>query len=64
LHARDLTGYHNLIRLSSIGHTEGFYRKPRIDKEVLAEHAEGIVCLSACMSGELALYLRNGWYDR
>ncbi|MGH7546258.1 MAG: DNA polymerase III subunit alpha, partial [Gemmatimonadota bacterium] len=61
--ARDLTGYRNLIRLSSIGYTEGFYRRPRIDKETLAAHAEGLLCLSACMSSELAHLLLADRYD-
>ena len=61
--ARNRTGYRNLVRLSSIGYTEGFYRRPRIDKEVLARHAEGIICLAACLSGEVALYLRQGKYE-
>lgn len=61
--ARNRVGYKNLIRLSSIGFTEGFYRRPRIDKEVLAEHSEGIVCLAACLSGEVALWLRQGRYE-
>jgi DNA polymerase-3 subunit alpha len=61
--ARNQAGYRNLIRLSSIGYSEGFYRRPRIDKEVLARHADGIVCLAACLSGEIALALRAGRYD-
>ncbi|HEX5385103.1 MAG TPA: DNA polymerase III subunit alpha [Gemmatimonadales bacterium] len=61
--ARNRTGYRNLVRLTSIGFTEGFYRRPRIDKEVLAEHAEGIVCLAACLSGEVAHYLRQQKYE-
>jgi DNA polymerase-3 subunit alpha len=61
--ARNRTGYKNLVRLTSIGYTEGFYRRPRIDKEVLASHSEGIVCLAACLSGEVALYLRQGKYE-
>ena len=61
--ARNAVGYQNLIKLSSIGYTEGFYRRPRIDNEVLASHSEGIVCLAACLSGEVALYLRQGRYD-
>src|SRR5919108_1516936 len=61
--ARNQVGYRNLVRLTSIGFTEGFYRRPRIDKEVLAEHAEGLVCLAACLSGEVALYLRQGKYE-
>ena len=61
--ARNKVGYRNLIRLSSIGYTEGFYRRPRIDKEVLAQHAEGIICLAACLSGEVAYGLRQQRYD-
>ncbi len=61
--AKNRVGYQNLIKLSSIGYTEGFYRRPRIDKEVLAEHHEGIVCLAACLSGEVALWLRQGNYE-
>jgi DNA polymerase-3 subunit alpha len=61
--AQDKTGYQNLIRLSSIGYKEGFYRRPRIDREVLERHREGIVCLAACLSGEIALWLRAGRYD-
>ena len=62
--ARDLTGYRNLVRLTSRGYTEGFYRKPRIDHEILAEHAEGVIVLSACLSGEVAKNLQVGRYDR
>jgi DNA polymerase III subunit alpha len=61
--ARNRAGYRNLVKLTSIGYTEGFYRRPRIDKDVLAEHSEGIVCLAACLSGEVALYLRQGKYE-
>ena len=61
--ARNRAGYKNLIRLTSIGFVEGFYRRPRIDREVLAAHSEGIVCLAACLSGEVALYLRQGKFD-
>ena len=51
--AMNLEGYHNLLRLASIGYTEGFYRKPRIDKEVLREHSAGLLCTSGCISGEI-----------
>ena len=47
------TGYHNLVKLVSAGFTEGFYRKPRIDFELLSAHSEGLICLSACVAGEL-----------
>ncbi|MEY3285057.1 MAG: polymerase alpha subunit [Acidobacteriota bacterium] len=49
--AKDLTGYHNLVKLSSYAYTEGFWRKPRIDRELLAKHSEGLIGLSACLSG-------------
>lgn len=49
--AKDLEGYRNLVRLTSRAYTEGFYYKPRIDKEILAEHSKGLIALSACMSG-------------
>ncbi len=50
----NLTGYRNLCKLVSAGYKEGFYRRPRIDKEVLAEHSEGLIVLSACLKGEVA----------
>ncbi|MEO8448963.1 MAG: DNA polymerase III subunit alpha [Gemmatimonadota bacterium] len=62
--AKDRTGYKNLVRLTSIGFTEGFYRRPRIDKETLKKHSEGIVCLAACLSGEVAHALRRQRYDQ
>ena len=61
--AKNRVGYQNLIRLSSIGFLEGYYRRPRIDKEVLERHREGIIGLAACLSGEIALYLRQGNYE-
>ncbi|MCX7834014.1 MAG: DNA polymerase III subunit alpha, partial [Ignavibacteria bacterium] len=51
------TGYKNLIKLNSIGHTEGFYKKPRIDLEVLNKYREGIIALSACAGGVLSAYI-------
>ncbi len=62
--ARDNVGYQNLVKLVSIGHVEGFYRRPRIDRSALEQHARGLVCLSACMSGELALYLLQDQYEK
>ncbi len=61
--AKNRIGYQNLIRLSSIGFLEGYYRRPRIDKEVLEQHREGLIGLAACLSGEIALYLRQGNYE-
>ncbi len=46
-------GWHNLIKLVSAGYTEGFYRKPRIDKDLLAKHASGLIGLSSCLKGEI-----------
>src|SRR5258708_16024439 len=58
--ARDNEGYQNLIRLSSIGFLEGYYYKPRVDKEVLAQYGKGLVALSGCLKGELAQALLAG----
>jgi DNA polymerase-3 subunit alpha len=62
--ARNRAGYRNLVKLSSIGYLEGYYRRPRIDREVLAEYRDGLIGLAACLSGEVALYLRQQQYDR
>ena len=51
--AKNNTGYKNLVKLVSIAHIEGFYYKPRINREILEKHAEGLICLSACVQGEL-----------
>ncbi|MCX7881611.1 MAG: DNA polymerase III subunit alpha [Brevinematales bacterium] len=55
--AENLTGYKNLLKLSSAGYLEGFYSKPRIDHELLERHAEGLIALSACLGGEIPSYL-------
>jgi DNA polymerase-3 subunit alpha len=55
--ARDRTGYQNLIKLSSLAYTEGFYGKPRVDRELLAKYNEGLIVSSACMAGEVARHL-------
>jgi DNA polymerase-3 subunit alpha len=52
-------GYHNLIKLVSAGYTEGFYYRPRIDKELLAQHARGLIGLSSCLKGEVASEIRG-----
>ncbi|AKG52723.1 DNA polymerase III alpha subunit [Dehalogenimonas sp. WBC-2] len=58
--AKNLTGYRNLLQLVSLANTDGFYYKPRIDKEVLAKYCEGLIALSACPSGEVPrLILEN-----
>ncbi len=51
--AQNKTGYTNLLRLASRSYTEGFYRKPRIDYELLEKHSDGLVCLTACLGGEV-----------
>src|SRR5690606_31622157 len=61
--ARDLVGYHNLVRLSSIGYLDGFYHRPRIDREVLARYSEGIIVTSACIAGEVAQHLLDDRWD-
>ena len=58
--AENETGYKNLMRLVSIAHLEGFYYKPRIDKEVLNRHAEGLIGLSGCLRGEIPYLLSRG----
>ena len=56
------TGYKNLLRLVSLGYLEGFYYKPRIDKELLRQHSEGLIALSACLQGEIqSRFLKEGY---
>ncbi len=62
--ARNETGYKNLLKLATSAYLEGFYRRPRIDKEILSEHAEGLVILSGCLSSELSSLLSEGDYER
>ncbi len=57
--AKDIAGYQNLVKLVSKGHLEGFYYKPRVDKEVLAEHAKGIIALSGCINGEINQFIQE-----
>ncbi|MES3033193.1 MAG: DNA polymerase III subunit alpha [Gemmatimonadota bacterium] len=62
--ARDRVGYQNLVKLSSLGFTEGFYTRPRIDRELLAKYSEGLVVSSACLAGEVATHLEhNRWAE-
>src|SRR5688572_7893090 len=51
--AKNETGYRNLLKLTSASYLEGFYYKPRVDKELLRKHSEGLICLSACLKGEI-----------
>ena len=57
------TGYKNLIKMVSQSFTEGFYSKPRVDKQLLSEHSEGLIALSACLAGEIPSALLNNDYD-
>lgn len=56
---RDETGYHNLMKLVSIGYLEGFYYRPRIDKDALSSHSAGLIGLSACLKGEIPALLQQ-----
>jgi len=61
--AKNLTGYKNLMHLCSVGFTEGFYHKPRIDYKTLFEYSEGLICLSACLAGDMPQMLLSGNYE-
>ena len=61
---KDETGYKNLVKLSSAAYLEGFYYKPRIDRELLREHSEGLIGLSACLKGEIPWLIRHNNYDK
>lgn len=61
---RNETGYRNLIRMVSAGFLEGFYSKPRIDHDLLEQYHEGLICLSACLAGEVPQALLAGDYER
>lgn len=61
--AKNIAGYRNLIKLTSYGHLEGFYYKPRIDLELLRKYSHGLVALSACPAGVVAADILEGKYD-
>ena len=61
--AQNNVGYHNLLKLSTKSYVEGFYRKPRVDIDILAEHSEGLICLSGCPSAAVPELLANGLVD-
>lgn len=61
--AENQTGYQNLMKLVSLGFTEGYYYKPRIDKEIMKKYSEGLICLSACLAGIVQQKLLNGDYE-
>ena len=62
--AKNEEGYRNLIKIVSEGYIHGYYYKPRVDKSVLRKYSKGIVCLSACLGGEIPRLLREGQYDQ
>jgi DNA polymerase-3 subunit alpha len=57
--ARDLTGYKNLLKLSTLGFLQGFYYKPRVDREALKAHSQGLIALSGCLQGEIPSAIRK-----
>ncbi|MCQ2464911.1 MAG: DNA polymerase III subunit alpha [Oscillospiraceae bacterium] len=57
------TGYHNLMKLVSEGYTSGFYNKPRVDTDLLEKYHEGLICMSACLAGQVATELQDGNYE-
>lgn len=61
--AKNETGYHNLIKLVSAGYLQGFYYKPRVDKPLLRQYSEGLICLSACLAGEIPRAITAGNMD-
>lgn len=61
--AKDAAGYKNLCKLTSAAYLDGFYYHPRMDKKILSEHAEGLICSSACLKGEVAQHLLAGNYS-
>ena len=62
--AKNMKGYENLVRLISAAHLEGFYYRPRIDREILAQYSEGLVCMSACLKGEVYSALAEDNFDK
>ena len=62
--AKNETGYKNLIKLVSLASTEGFYYKPRVDKDLLHQYSEGLICLSACLGGEVPEHCLNNSIER
>ncbi|MBI2607271.1 MAG: DNA polymerase III subunit alpha [Candidatus Doudnabacteria bacterium] len=62
--AKNFAGYKNLMRLTSKAHLEGFYYRPRIDKELLKDHAAGLICLSGCMRGDIPRAILNSDFEK
>jgi DNA polymerase-3 subunit alpha len=62
--AKDETGYKNLIKLTTAAHLEGYYYKPRIDKEILAKHSEGLIAMSGCLASEIPDWIMKDQLDK
>ncbi|MFH1848093.1 MAG: DNA polymerase III subunit alpha, partial [Candidatus Omnitrophota bacterium] len=62
--SKDEEGYKNLIKLVSLGYLEGFYYRPRVDKEILQKYSKGLIALSACLKGEIPHLIQNEQMDR
>lgn len=62
--AENNEGYRNLSRLVSLGYLDGFYRKPRIDKEILRKYSKGLICLTACVQGEIPQAILSGGEEK
>ena len=62
--AKDETGYKNLIKLDTAAHLEGYYYKPRIDKEILAKHSEGLIAMSGCLASEIPDWILKDQIDK
>src|SRR5712675_2097501 len=62
--AKDETGYKNLIKLSTAAHLDGYYYKPRIDKELLAAHKEGLIALSGCLASEIPEWIQKDQLEK
>ena len=62
--AKNKEGYKNLTKLSTLGHTEGFYYRPRIDLEIIRKYHDGLICTSACAGGVVSTHIVHGEYDK
>jgi DNA polymerase-3 subunit alpha len=62
--AENYIGFKNLIKLSTAGYLEGFYYRPRIDKQLLSEHSDGLICTTACLAGEIPAFLQHERYEQ
>jgi DNA polymerase-3 subunit alpha len=62
--AKDMVGYKNLMKIVTVASIEGFYYKPRVDREFLKEHSEGLIALTACLAGEVPSYILRGEYEK